>query len=166
MLNAARLTLLALAALPTDLVLANDDAWGRWHDDGGANTYEFLGNHEFQFVGFKKVWIEHRGFASTPLANLPRAREPRGQYMQQRIEFSGAWETGENVCTSTVPGLGKVTGNLKIYAGSVECCMEAKRLGPTLVLRALRSDTPAADKADGPEICANRALRQDNEETK
>jgi hypothetical protein len=86
--------------------------------------------------------------------------------MLQRKESVGAWEAGENVCAVSVSGRGKVGGNLRIYAGSVECCMEARRLGPTLILTVLGSnDTPATDKNE-PEICANRTLRQSTEESK
>jgi hypothetical protein len=165
---AARITLLiGLIAVLTRTGLAADEAWGRWQDDDGANIYDFGQNHQFRFLGLKKVWVQRQGFAPNLLSNLPRAREPQGQYMQERKEFSGAWETGENICAVSVAGRGKVSGNLKLYAGSVECCMEAKRLGPMLVLSAISSDNiPATDKAEEPAICANRALRQSTEEAK
>jgi hypothetical protein len=155
-----------LAALPTSLGLAADGAWGRWQDDSGATIYDFRQNHQFQFSGVKKVWVPRQGFAPNPFANIPRAREPQGQYVQERMELIGAWETGENVCAVSIPERGKVGGNLKLYAGSVECCMEAKRLGPTLILRVLRSDDALAPGKTEPEICTNRALRQSTEESK
>ena len=157
--NAARLALLvAFTALPTTVVLATNDGWGKWQDDG-ANIYEFLGNHQFRFSGYKKVWVPHQG-ARNPISTFYR-RDERGQYMREHKELSGAWEAGENVCTVTHTGGNKAAGNLKIYVGSIECCMEARRLGPTLVLRALSGGAPATDKAGEPDICASRTLKQE-----
>jgi hypothetical protein len=85
--------------------------------------------------------------------------------MQERKEFVGAWESGDKVCYGINDEGGKVVGNLKLYVSSVECCMEAKRLGPTLILRALNGEKASPEKADGkPEVCINRALRQVAEE--
>src|SRR5687768_4081876 len=101
--GAMRLILLiAFAALPTTFALAAGDAWGRWEDGDGANIYEFRPEHQFRFSGIKKVWVPRQGFAPNLLSNLPRAREPQGQYMQERKEISGAWEAGENICAVSV----------------------------------------------------------------
>jgi hypothetical protein len=160
-----------LLAVPMRFSVAAEDAWGRWQNDDGSNVYEFLVNNQFRFSGIQKVWVQQQGFAGSPFANIPRSNATRGQYVQERKDFSGAWETGQNICAVTLPSRGKVTGNLKLYVGTAQCCMEAKRLGPTLVLRAIRDDEdPAlkhrATKDEGLDVCVGRALRQSNEEAK
>lgn len=138
-----------------------DETWGKWQDENGANIYEFLGNHEFRFHGIELVWVPQQGWSGSLFQNFPRARQPRGQHMQERKEFVGAWESGDKVCYGINDEGGKVVGNLKLYVSSVECCMEAKRLGPTLILRALNGEKASPEKTDGkPEVCVNRALRQ------
>ena len=153
--NAIRTALIVLIGMPFELGIAAEDSLGKWEDDGGRNVYEFLSNNQFRFSGLKKTWIN---YPKGPLG-IPAYRSgegwARGRYMNEPLTLSGAWETGNNICTATDPEGGKVTGNLKIYAGSIECCMDAKQLGQTLVLRAL------VGTGEGPsELCVNRALQR------
>jgi hypothetical protein len=146
-------TLIVLLTVQNQIGAAAEQAWGAWEDEGGANLYEFLPNNQFRFSGVQKVWIKYRGI----IPFSPSEGWARGRYISERTNLSGAWEAGPNICTAIDPSGVKVTGNLAIYVGSLECCMEAKRLGPTLVLRSL------SVKGQGPDTCMNRTLRQQGE---
>lgn len=146
----ATTTLIVLLTVQYQISAAAEQAWGAWEDDGGANLYEFLPNNQFRFSGVQKVWIKYQGI----IPFSPSEGWARGRYISERTDLSGAWEAGPNICTAMDPSGAKVTGNLAIYVASLECCMEAKRLGPTLVLR------PLSVKGQGPDTCVNRTLRQ------
>lgn len=127
-----------------------DQSWGAWEDDGGRNLYEFLQGSKFHFSGMQKVWIKYQGIV--PFS--PQEGWARGRYISERNDFSGAWEAGPNTCTTVDSGGSKVSGNLTIYVGTLSCCIEAKRLGSSLIL------TPLSVKGEGPDVCVNRALHQ------
>ena len=152
-----------LAATSPEFALAADEGWGKWQDDKGGSTYEFLPEHRFKFSGTANVWVPHEGLGPGIVSSVSRFRQ-RGQYVSERREINGAWEIGDAVCSGIDPQSGaEVGGNLRLYADTAECCMQAKRLGPTLVLRALRAGTPtpaATDKkTQPPGICVSHTLR-------
>jgi hypothetical protein len=138
--------------------IAAEENWGAWADDGGVNIYEFLSSNQFKFSDIKKVMIQRQGLAGNLVQNIPGVGEPRRHYIQERRTLTGAWETGEKICAGQDPeSATPKQGNLKIYAGTVECCMEVKRVGSMLVLRALSRTTGGKD--DQPQVCYGRALK-------
>ena len=142
-LRALLLSIVWFLVLSPQAASTVEESWGKWEDDSGA-VYEFLPKNEFRFSGVTNVLVPLTGTARI----TGRIFGSSGQYVAERHSFSGAWETGPEVCAS---------GNLKLYVGSLECCMEAKRLGQTLVLRVLSS------KGEGA-ACVSRTLREVNSE--
>jgi hypothetical protein len=143
-------TFLILLLASPSLCMAAQEGWGAWEDDGASNVYEFLPNNEFRFGGVQRVWV--------PNAHIwpfrPSQGWARGQHIPEWHTFSGAWQAGEGICAQVEPNGERAIGNLKIYVASLDCCMEAKRLGNALILRSL------SVKGEGPPVCANRALRE------
>lgn len=162
---------LLAAASPEFALAAADEAWGKWQSDEGVNIYEFLPENQFRFSGIEKVWVHYEGLGPTVVESVRRLRPSSGQHVPQRREMSGAWETGDAICSGIDPQTGTaVGGNLRLYAETVECCMQAKRLGPTLVLRALsgatRTNTATDRKTQPPEICVSHTLRASDSQAK
>lgn len=139
-----------LSMLMSPLAVADPLGVSKWEDNVEGSVYEFLPNNEFHFSGVRKVWVPFQGFTRFW---TPEGRAG-GRYVSERDNFTGAWESKENICSTTQADAGKVSGNLKLYVGSLECCMEVRLLGNTLLLRAI------AVKGEGPDACATRTLRQ------
>lgn len=132
--------LLLVAASGTSM--AQQDSWGVWTDNKEVHTYAFLNSNDFKFWGQKAIWVPPR------INVFPRES---GRYEYAPAKTDGAWQQGTEVCW-----LGEKkqqSGNMLIYADTLQCCMTAQFLGNKLVLSEVW-----LKGTDELGICTNRVL--------